>query len=419
ARRDPATDERYLFHACTSRPTERLWLCWRSSDEEGHPALRSPFVDDVLDLLAPGPEGAEERLKRARGLDRIVFEPAEAPSARELARALAAHGPRAEEPLPGPLTDAAVLAVLAEREAAGSGTLESWIECPYRWFVGHELSPQRLDPEPDQLTAGSIVHDVLERLYRERPGEDAMPRPDDLERWRARAAELLAEEAERRGLAAAPPATVLIARMRALIERLLDREARTETELRPALLEASFGEGEDCDRPPLDLGGFRVHGQIDRVDVTPAGRFGVVYDYKTGSRAWAGAKLEEEGKLQLQLYAQALRELWGIEPIGGLYYPLAKRDDPRPRGFAVEGFEATDALELFRPDRVTDQVGRETVEAGVARAREVAAAMRRGEINRKPNGGRCPEWCNYQPICRIERSLGPDGGDSEAGGTGR
>jgi hypothetical protein len=261
------------------------------------------------------------------------------------------------------------------------------------------------------------VHDVLERLYGERPGEDAIPRPGDLERWLARAGELLAEEAERRGLGSAGPrGAVLIARMRALIERLLDREARSETELRPALLEASFGEGEDCDRPPLDLGGFRIHGQIDRVDLTADGRFGVVYDYKTGSRVWAGAKLEGEGKLQLQLYAQALRELWEIEPIGGLYYPLARRDDPRPRGFALEGFEATDALELFRPDRVADEVVRETLEGGVARAREVAAAMRHGEIDRTPNGGRCPDWCRYQPICRIERSIGPEGGDGEAGG---
>ena len=420
ARRDPAIEERYLFHACTSRPTERLWLCWRSCDEEGRPALRSPFVDDVLDLLAPGPEEAEERLKRVRGLDRVVFEPAEAPSARELRRSLAAHGPRVKEALPGPLADPAVLGALAKRDPAGPGTLESWIECPYRWFVGHELSPQRLDPQPDALTAGSIVHDVLERLYRERPGEDAIPRPDDLERWRTRAAELLVEEAERQGLGSAGPGGgVLIARMRALIERLLERETRAETQLRPALLEASFGEGEKCDRPPLDLGEFRVHGQMDRVDLTPDSRFGVVYDYKTGSTAWAGAKLEQEGKLQLQLYALALRELWGIEPIGGLYYPLAKRDDPRPRGFVLEGFEATDALELCRPDRVGDQVVQETLEAGAARAREVASTMRSGGIDRKPNGGQCPEWCRYQPICRIERSIGPDGdaAEGEAGGT--
>ena len=31
-RRDPADEERFLFHACVSRPTERLYLSWRSSD---------------------------------------------------------------------------------------------------------------------------------------------------------------------------------------------------------------------------------------------------------------------------------------------------------------------------------------------------------------------------------------------------
>ena len=39
-RRDSSIEERYLFHACASRPTDRLWLCWRSSDEEGRPASR-------------------------------------------------------------------------------------------------------------------------------------------------------------------------------------------------------------------------------------------------------------------------------------------------------------------------------------------------------------------------------------------
>ena len=81
-RRDPALEERYLFHACVARPTERLWLSWRSSDEEGRPAARSPFVDDVLDLLAPDAEEAEARLKQVHGLDRVVFAPEEAPSRR-------------------------------------------------------------------------------------------------------------------------------------------------------------------------------------------------------------------------------------------------------------------------------------------------------------------------------------------------
>jgi DNA-binding transcriptional ArsR family regulator len=415
SRRDPATEERYLFHACASRPTERLWLCWRSSDEEGRPAARSPFVDDVLDLLAPDPREAEEKLKRVRGLDRVVFEASEAPSARELQRSLAAHGPRLAEDLPGPLADHGVLEELRRRDPIGPGTIEKWIECPYRWFVDHELRPQRLEPQPDSLTAGSIVHDVLERLYGDPPGDDGIPRPGDLDRWRQRAAALLTEESERRGLAPDRPQTrILVARMRAQIDRLLAREADSESELRPALLEAHFGEEERSVQPALDLGDVRIHGQIDRVDLTPDRRFGVVYDYKTGSRAWAAAKLAEEGKLQLQLYARALRDLWGIEPIGGLYYPLGSRDDPRPRGFVAGGADATELLDLVRSDRLEHENVQETLDAGVSRAREKAAAMRGGEIDRDPNGGKCPKWCHYQPICRLERSIGVE----EAAGNG-
>ncbi len=375
-RQDQAIEERYLFHACACRPTERLWLCWRSSDEEGRPATRSPFVDEVLDLLAPGPDEAEERLKRVHGLDRVVFEPSQAPGPRELSRALAARGPRIGEDLPGPLADPGVLAQLERREQIGPGTIESWIECPYRWFVDHELRPQRLEPEPDQLTTGSIVHKVLERLYSEPPGDDRIPRPGDLARWRRRAASLLDEEAERRGLEPGMPRTrILTARMRAQIERLLDREARGETELRPALLEASFGDDRDGDVPSLGLEGLRIHGQIDRVDVTPDGRFGVVHDYKTGSKAWAAAKLADEGKLQLQLYARALRELWGIEPIGGLYHRLGARGDPRPRGFMATGIEATQALELVGTDRLEPDEVEDLLDAGESRAKESVAAM--------------------------------------------
>ena len=262
---------------------------------------------------------------------------------------------------------------------------------------------------------------MLERLYRDPPGDDRIPRPGDVGLWREQAERLVIEKIEERDLDPGSPRTrILIARMLAQIDRLLERESTSETELRPMLLGASFGEGEESSRPPLNLGDVRIHGQIDRVDVTPDGRFGVVYDYKTGSKGWAAAKLDDEGKLQLQLYARALRDLWDIEPIGGLYYPLGARGDPRPRGFVACGVDATDVLDLVKPDRLEREDVETTLEAGVSRAREKAAAMRAGEIGRRPIGGRCPKFCNYQPICRLERSVGVDenGDGDQSGGEG-
>ena len=379
ARRDAVLEERYLFHACVSRPTERLWLSWRSSDEEGRPSTRSPFIDDVLDRLGPVPDQAELELKEVHGLDRVVFRPDEAPSRRQLERAVAAIAPRVEPVLPGPLADPAILAELAERDPVGAGTLETWIECPYRWFVDHELRPQGLEPKPEAMRAGSVVHEVLERLYGDPPGSDRIPRPGDLGHWRSRASELLAEVAEEHGLEPGRPLTrIALERMTAQVHRLLERESRSETDLRPALLEASFDEREDADQPVLDLGDMRLHGQIDRVDVSPDGRQGLVYDYKTGAKVWAAARLAEEGKLQLQLYARAVRDRWGIEPVGGLYYQLGGSGDPTPRGFVSKDVPGTEGLELTRTDRLEPEQVEEIVEAGVERAREKAAAMRSG-----------------------------------------
>src|SRR5262249_58356152 len=56
ARADPEDEERYLFYVCLSRPARTLHLCWRSCDDEGAAESRSPFLDDVRDLLEPAPE---------------------------------------------------------------------------------------------------------------------------------------------------------------------------------------------------------------------------------------------------------------------------------------------------------------------------------------------------------------------------
>ncbi len=53
----------------------------------------------------------------------------------------------------------------------------------------------------------------------------------------------------------------------------------------------------------------------------------------------ARAKLEEEAKLQLQLYMIAVAELWGAETVGGLYLPLRGTSSRRPRGAVLEDAE--------------------------------------------------------------------------------
>src|SRR5262249_24882823 len=150
-------------------------LSYRESDENGVAEPRSPFLDEVRRLLEPAPpetgevDSAEEALTIARDLTQVGPSPRRAPSEAELDQARRAEAASRE---PGPLSNPAVLAALAAVPSYGGTTLEGFDVCSYRWFVSHELDPQQLDPAPDPLVQGGLMHAVLDRLYRERPGDD-------------------------------------------------------------------------------------------------------------------------------------------------------------------------------------------------------------------------------------------------------
>lgn len=447
-RRDSEAEERYLFGVCLSLPRRRLFLSYRDSDENGGAEARSPLLDDVRMLLAPAPDGSEadpveEAITRSRDLATVVAPLAEAPSENELARALAAHGPagdhaalletvgvegatatrlldrigaaqRAEAAsrAPGPLTNPAAIESLAAVPAYGGTTLELFDVCSYRWFAGHELDPQPLDPVPDPLVQGGLMHEALFRLYRERPGGDALPRPGSLAAWTARGRELVAAVAAEKELGEHPAERAMARRVERLLDRFLAEEAERETGgFEPWLLEAAFGEHTESERPTLDLGGWGLHGAIDRVDRAADGR-AVVIDYKLSGSVTAREKFEEQAKLQLPLYLLAAAEHWGATPVGGLYHPLRGTSVRRPRG-VVEADAAADlgGYDLYDRDIVDGDALEELLEGSRGRAAAIVARMRSGEIRRDPGprpGLRghdvCPPFCSFAPICRRDRA---------------
>ncbi|MBS1887076.1 MAG: PD-(D/E)XK nuclease family protein [Actinobacteria bacterium] len=467
-RRDTEAEERYLFGVCLALPRRRLFLSYRDSDENGAAESRSPLLEEVRALLAPptpadgAADPVEAAITRERGLADVVAPLAEAPSADELARALAAHGPgadprallaavgiddttppptstlvndtktsvesvglvaaledrlrrarRAEAAAraPGPLTNPAVLASLAGVEAYGGTTLEGFDECSYRWFADHELDPQPLDPVPDPLVQGGLIHAVLERLYRERPGGDPLPRPASLAAWIDRGRALLTEQLAEREVGGHPAERAMARRVERLLERFLGEEAARDTGgFEPWLLEAGFGLGEEAERPSLDLGGWGLHGAIDRVDRAPDGR-AVVHDYKLAASVTARDKFEERAKLQLPLYLLAAQIHWGAEPVGGIYHPLRGTSNRRPRGVVAAGSAAELGYDLYRGDVVEEAELEELLEQTRERGAAIVARIRAGEIRRDPGpreGLRghdvCPTWCSFAPICRRDRA---------------
>jgi len=447
-RQDSEAEERYLFGVCLALPRRRLFLSYRDSDENGGAESRSPLLDDVRALLAPAPDGSspdpvEEAIARSRDLARVVHPLAEAPSPDELARALAAHGPNAdagallaavgvEEALaarvsariasarvaeaasraPGPLTNPAAIESLGAVGAYGGTTLEGFDLCSYRWFVSHELDPQPLDPVPDPLVQGGLMHESLDRLYKERPGGDPLPRPGSLPAWLGRGREIVAAVVAERELGSHPAERAMARRVERLLERFLAEEAGRGTGgFEPWLLEAGFGAHEDSERPALELDGWGLHGAIDRVDRAADGR-ALVIDYKLSGSVTPREKFEEQAKLQLPLYLLAVAEHWGGEPIGGLYHPLRGTSVRRPRGVVSE--EAAEDLAgygLYDRDVVDAEGLEELLADSRRRAGEIVARMRAGDIRRDPgprrglrNHDTCPPFCDFAPICRRDRA---------------
>jgi ATP-dependent helicase/DNAse subunit B len=423
-RKKAEVEDRYLFSVCLSRPKQRLWLSWRSADDEGGATSRSPYVDEVRALLAPQlPEELEERDEAlvgeagGRGLAESVFAAGSAPSARELARAEAATGPRTENGRlrPGPLELEPVIARMREIGLFGPSTLEEYALCPYRWFIGHELSPQRIGPVDEPLISGSIAHQVLEAIYEQPPGPEPRPTPDSLDAWRDRARELITEiGAERLPRERADTAAAL-RRVEGLVLAFLADEASTATAFTPAHTEAAFG-FDESEKGPLQLAGGGVHGQIDRIDLGPGGE-ALVQDYKSGGKVEGGAAmLERRGKLQLQLYMLAARELWGHELAGGVYRPLGATGDRSPKGLLrKELAEELAGLDPRPKDHLDDESFEGALDEARDKAEEIIASIHSGKVIRDPLGGSCPDWCTFQPICRRERGLPEEEPWSEEG----
>ncbi len=409
-REDTLAAERYLFYAALSRATERVYLAYRSSDEEGNLALPSPFIADVAELL----DADWPARRRRRLLADVVWDVDGAPTERERARALADHGAAAagEPPTGRRVLGAEALGRMRHSQVLSAGALEAFSNCPVRWLIERELQPQPLAPEAEPLARGSLMHDLLERLLRELDGPVT---PDTLTGAQAILDRLLAEVAGDDGPAhlvlgiggAGGSDLIRAGALRAIeadLRRYLEHEARTAGTWRPLGLELRFGfDGEEDSLPALELGEgadrVRVRGLVDRVDVDGAGH-AVVRDYKSGARrqAWSAARWAEDRQLQVALYMLVVRELAGVEPVAGFYQPL-RGDDLRARGVFVKGAEVGPAVVA------TDARAPEELDAMLADAAEravaLAGSLRAGELEPCPQN--CSrDGCAYPAICRSQ-----------------
>jgi hypothetical protein len=427
ARPDPVSRDRFLFYAACTRPSRRLYLVREAATDDGAPRQASPFWDEARSLFDPADVA---RWTRRRPLSALTWPLDGAPTERERLRALAAlsatDAPAAEAlalangwerrfrrargafERPTALTSPAVLADLAARTTFNVTELEAFASCSSIWLVERLVSPRSIDAEVDAKLRGSLVHTTLHRFYAGLPKELGVERvepgrvEDAVRFLRTCFEDAVAgvrqelTQLERRELEG---------RLWRDLERFVRDEAEADLPLVPRRFEVGFGTERSSPelQRGLDLGGFALSGKIDRIDVDPMSARGIVWDYKSGKTAFSAAKIDSELRLQIPLYMLVLRDLVGIEPLGGLYRALAGEGSARgllrasARDDGVPGFAKNDYRE---EDEFWAQI-----ERAVEHARGFAGRMRGGDVRHDPLGdGACHSWCELAPMCRVRRA---------------
>jgi RecB family exonuclease len=425
-RPDPVARERYLFYAACTRPSHRLYLVREAATDDGSPRLASPFWDETRAFFDPADVA---RWTRRRPLSALTWQIEDAPTERERLRAVVAlsvHDSVEAEGLAAAngwerrlqrartaferrtnLTSPAVLAELRERRSFNVTELEAFASCSSIWFVERVLSPRSIDAEVDAKLRGSIAHTTLHRFFAGLPKEVGTERVeaeriDDtlrfLRRCLSEALEGVRQELtdlDRRELEG---------QLWRDLEGFVRGEAESESPLVPRRFEVAFGTERSAPelQRGLDLDGFSLSGKIDRIDVDPYSARGIVWDYKSGKTAFSAAKIDSELRLQIPLYMLVLRDLVGIEPLGGLYRALA--GEREARGLLRASARDDGVPGLQNNDYRDEEEFWAQIERATEHARGFVERIRAGDVRHDPLGDAgCPSWCDLAPICRVRR----------------
>ena len=371
-------EERYLFYVALTRAREEMVLSWAAFDEEGTAVPQSPFLEEARALF---PDAPERKVKLAE-----QYVPAQdAVTARDLlpivadglarvdrgggALAAALYDknavPRAELARPQrlELLRALPLSGLPLDPAAkmSASRLKRFNRCPYLMLMGSLLrvEPAR-DEALDPLLRGNIVHDILEKIVREkRPVEEVFDEVFDEKTAHLRLG--LDGEAEKR-------------RMRGMVSRGAD-----------TLAGADVIDVEEQFVLALD-DGVNLRGRIDRIDRLPQGE--LVRDYKTGM-------VKQADDIQLDAYLVARPDSVGA------VFDLVKRGGMA--GFLRDDVEGEYPKKVIRISAEDLEQRRAGLHEEVMR---VAALARAGRLNVQPED---PEMCTRDKcdgydLCRVNRA---------------
>ena len=355
-------EERRLFYVAMTRARDELILS-HAADYGGSRARRvSPFVLEALDLPAsagtPGSgaslSAAEERLAAFAGIDAPI------------------------EPVRSPTTEPLTLSF---------GQIDAYLTCPLKYKYAHVL---RVPTAPHHaLVYGAALHKAVQ-LFHHRHARGHVMTEAELD-------EVLDSAWSNEGFVSREHEEARLAAARASLRRFREAQLRPDAII-PTYVEREFS---------FDLGGDRIRGRWDRVDIEPGtggpasptdtletgdrpppfadvvsptlGIMGpervTITDYKTSDvRDPAKARQRARESLQLQIYAMAYEAMSGRLP------------DHVALHFLDSGLVGKVAVEPKRIARARD------------RMTSAAAGIRARRFDATPDPMAC-SWCPFRDIC--------------------
>jgi ATP-dependent helicase/DNAse subunit B len=433
SRKGRLDEERFLYHRTLSRARDRVYLCYPACDKEGKPTIPSLFVDDTLDLFEK-----DSITSREMKIGDLTFTPGEAPTAEQAVRSLAllsgtaektdrvlieaaaaaGLGARLEKVLGAcetnvpVISDPEVIARLAGLASFRVTELQRYLKCPFRYFVEKVLDPTDMEPLGHGLKRGQVMHDVLckfgaqlkrSELYLNDPGI----KPEQIAEVRRQMAGYIEEELIDAG--SDLETLILKEELSWHLNRYIDREIASVRPLKYYDFEVSFGAstskcgGKNDTDNVLPMGDFNLRGRLDRVDWQGDRDNALVIDYKASKQVASFSSFEKDREIQLPLYILALREAFGLTPIGGEYYSL--RGEKR-RGLYLEGYDeliGSSSSEMSKKDIVDSETFERALETAKTLAREAADGIRTGSFSTALlNSKNECEWCGLSSVCRSK-----------------
>lgn len=307
-------------------------------------------------------------------------------------------------PWTGRITSDRIIKQINEEFICGKGVrwsptlLEIYAQCPFRFLMRDILGMAELprpEIEPDRMTEGTIIHDILRVFYQERFDQRKLPLSGVEEEGlhlKEVGKRLFQNWELKEHLGSDRFWAIKKEEILRRLRRFIHFEASRKEEFSPVRFELSFG-SERSPVPPVvihDERGLRVElkGKIDRLDISADDSSFRVVDYKNSRDDYGAIDQKKLGQVSFQIpvYLLAgeifLQETGKAKQISGRKAIIYLLKNPKPKKVREA---SSDDLERFK----------EQIVSLVQRASK-------GIFDVSPFQDECSPFCEFRNICRYQ-----------------